>query len=111
MNQNTNKLEKAKKEFIKKHAHGYIGEFIADVDVLLSSQQNELEKKYENCPQCTGLREQFKEDLIKKIKGLKVVNRTAYSGETAREYSSKEAGPLNYNQALQDVLTLLQTNK
>jgi hypothetical protein len=47
-----------------------------DVDIAdwwlskFDSHNTELLNKYENCPQCTGLRDEFKAELLQKIEGL-----------------------------------------
>lgn len=53
---------------MNKHGIGGLKAFIAK---LLSKQKDSLENKYENCPQCTGLREEYRKSLVEKVEKIR----------------------------------------
>lgn len=73
----------------------------------LEKQKEEITNKYENCPQCTGLREEFRKETVEMIRGMeKEINTCALN------YPHDKCGCENpideaYNQAIDDILQAL----
>ena len=101
--------EYANHERLKEPA--YINWAVDFISNLLSSQRN----IYENCPQCTGLREEYKDKLVKIVEGMMVKNvkdiksmeGMNMNGENIKELVKRACGT-RQNNALADLLEKLK---
>lgn len=70
------------------------------IENLLSKAKTEEREFYENCPQCTGLREIYRADLVKKVEAKKI------TGEDLVRFSGSQRVQ-SWNSALDEVIKIL----
>lgn len=85
---------------------GNLPEMQEDLYSLLSSHTDSIEAKYENCPQCTGLREEYKKELVWMLRGMK--ERINYRTPRSTNFYKHTKG---FNAGLDAAINLINNNQ
>lgn len=79
--------------------------------LFLEERDREWQTKYENCPQCTGLREEFRKEIVEAVEGMALsptlCGKCNLNGKLCKGcYANRRA-----NKVLNDILALLTNDK